>query len=81
VPLKKAKEGKMRDKYSIRESEGDKIVRKDEETHEDGKTAGKEENTEKTAVNSDGSRGYGGRPQSALQELMRPAKAHRRVDW
>jgi len=26
-------------------------------------------------------RGYGGRPQSALQELMRPAKAHRRVDW
>jgi len=35
----------MRDKYSIRESEGDKIVRKDEETHKDGKTAGKEENT------------------------------------
>jgi hypothetical protein len=34
----------MRDKYSIRESEGDKIVQKDEETDKDGKTAEKEEN-------------------------------------
>jgi hypothetical protein len=45
VPLKKAKEGKMRDKYSIRESEGDKIVQKNKETDEDGKTAEREENT------------------------------------
>jgi hypothetical protein len=49
VPLKKAKEGKMRDKYSIRESEGDKIVQKDEETDKDGKTAEKEENTKSCA--------------------------------
>jgi len=35
----------MRDKYSIRESEGDKIVQKDGETDKDGKTAEKEENT------------------------------------
>jgi len=42
---KKAKEGKRRDKYSIRESEGEKIVQKDEETDKDGKTAEREENT------------------------------------
>jgi hypothetical protein len=41
----KAKEGKRRDKYSIRESEGDKIVQKDEETDKDGKSAEREENT------------------------------------
>jgi len=34
-----------RDKYSIRESEGEKIVQKDEETDKDGKTAEREENT------------------------------------
>jgi len=43
VPLKRAKEGKRRDKYSIRESEGDEIVQKDGGTDKDGKTAGKEE--------------------------------------
>jgi len=42
---KKAKEGKRRDKYSIRESEGEKIVKKDEETDKEGKTAEREENT------------------------------------
>jgi len=36
----RAKEVKRRDKYSIRESEGEKIVQKDEETDKDGKTAG-----------------------------------------
>jgi hypothetical protein len=41
VPLK----GQKREKYSIRESEGDKIVQKDEETDEDGKTAEREDNT------------------------------------
>jgi len=41
-PCKGRKRGEKRDKYSIRESEGDKIVQKDEETDEDGKTAGKE---------------------------------------
>jgi len=45
VPLKRAKQGKMRDKYSIRESEGEKIVKKDEETDKEGKTAEREENT------------------------------------
>jgi hypothetical protein len=33
----RAKEGKRRDKYSIRESEGEKIVQKDEETDKDGR--------------------------------------------
>jgi len=41
----RAKEEKRRDKYSIRESEGEKIVQKDEETDKDGKTAEREENT------------------------------------
>jgi hypothetical protein len=41
----KAKEGKRRDKYSIRESEGEKIVQTDEEPDKDGKTAEREENT------------------------------------
>jgi len=41
----RAKEGKRRDKYSIRESEGNKIVQKDEGTDKDGKTAEREENT------------------------------------
>jgi len=43
----RAKEGKRRDKYSIRESEGEKIVQKDEETDKDGKTAEREENTKR----------------------------------
>jgi len=42
---KRAKEGKRRYKYSIRESEGEKIVQKDEETDKDGKTAEIEGNT------------------------------------
>jgi len=41
----RAKEGKRRDKYSIRESEGEKIVQKDEEKDKDGKTAERDENT------------------------------------
>jgi len=41
VPLKRAKEGKRRDKYSERTSEGDKIVQKNEEEDKDGKTAEK----------------------------------------
>jgi hypothetical protein len=41
----RAKEVKRRDKYSIRESEGEKVFQKDEETGKDGKTAGRKENT------------------------------------
>jgi hypothetical protein len=48
-PLKRAKEGKRRGKYSIKESEGDKIVQKEEKTDKDGKTAGKEENTKSSS--------------------------------
>jgi len=44
-PEHQSKEGKRRDKYSIRESEGEKIVQKDEETDKDGKTAEREETT------------------------------------
>ena len=40
----RGKEGKRRDKYSIRESEGDKIVQKDGETDKYVKTAEREEN-------------------------------------
>jgi len=36
VPLKRAKEGKMRNKYCKREFEVDKIIQKDEETDKDG---------------------------------------------
>jgi len=43
MPLKRAKEGKMRDKYSILGSEGDKIVQKDEGKDKGGKTAEEEE--------------------------------------
>jgi len=39
------KGGKRRDKYSIRKSEGEKIVQKDGETDKDGKAAEREENT------------------------------------
>jgi len=35
---------KRRDKYSIRESEGEKVFQKDEETGKDGKTGESEEN-------------------------------------
>jgi hypothetical protein len=44
-PLKRANEGERGGKYSIQESEGDKIVQKEEKTDKDGKTAEKEENT------------------------------------
>jgi len=40
----RAKEVKRRDKYSIRESEGEKVFQKDEETGKDGKTGESEEN-------------------------------------
>jgi len=47
----RAKGGERREKYSIRESEGDKIVQKDEETDKDGKTAEREENTKSCMAN------------------------------
>jgi len=48
-----AKEGEKRDKYSIRESEGEKIVQKYEETIEDGKTAERKETTKSCQRGSD----------------------------
>jgi len=54
VPLKRAEEGERIDKYSIQESEGDKIAQKEEQKDKDCKTAERQEKTKPFSEGSDG---------------------------